>query len=80
MCVGIDPAGKQQQPRRVDDLLVLAGEDLRGLELPHGAAVPVDLRVETDQPVDDLGCELRGGGHAYLQVKRSLPVSERAAE
>lgn len=57
----------------------LAGEDLRGLELPHGAAVPVDLRVETDQPVDDLGCELRGGGHAYLQVKRSLPVSDRAA-
>lgn len=53
----------------------LRGWGVRGLELPTGASVPCDIRVETDDPVDDIGCSLSQDGYAYIQAKRSLQLS-----
>ncbi|HVC08299.1 MAG TPA: hypothetical protein VND98_12055 [Solirubrobacterales bacterium] len=55
----------------------LGGWGVRGWELPLDRAVPVDLRIETDDPIDDIGCTLRAGGHAYIQAKRTLQLSSR---
>jgi hypothetical protein len=53
----------------------LRGWGVRGLELPNDASVPLDIRVETDDPVDDIGCSLQRKGYAYIQAKRSLQLS-----
>lgn len=53
----------------------LRGWGVKGLELPNDASVPLDIRVETDDPVDDIGCSLQRKGYAYIQAKRSLQLS-----
>jgi hypothetical protein len=56
----------------------LRGWELGALELPRGKAVPLDLRIETDDPLDDLGAALGGGGKATMQLKRSLTLSAKS--
>lgn len=58
---------------------VLRGWAIGGLELPREAAVPLDLRLETDQALDDIGCSLRGGGAVHFQAKRRLTLSARSS-
>ena len=41
---------------------VLRGWAVGGLELPRENAVPLEIRLETDEELDDIGCLLRGGG------------------
>jgi len=41
--------------------------------------VPLDLRLETDEAVDDIGCSLRDGGSLYIQAKHALKLSTRPA-
>jgi hypothetical protein len=54
---------------------VLRGEPLRDLDLIGAEdAVPETVEIETDDPVDDVGLRLRGGGRAFLQVKRTLDL------
>jgi hypothetical protein len=56
----------------------LYGWDLLALELPRGSAVPDAIRFEADAALDDIVAELKGGGRALLQAKRSLKLSDRA--
>jgi hypothetical protein len=56
----------------------LYGWDLLALELPRGSAVPGALRLEADAALDDIVAELKGGGRALVQAKRSLKLSGRA--
>lgn len=39
--------------------------------------MPLDLRLETDEALDDIGCSLRGGGTLYIQAKHTLKLSTR---
>lgn len=55
----------------------LRGWDVRGVELPAEVSVPRSISVETDDPVDDIGCALSRDGYAYIQAKRSLQLSSK---
>jgi hypothetical protein len=55
----------------------LRGWEIGGLELPREAAVPLDLRLETDEALDDIGCSLRGGGTLCIQAKHTLKLGTR---
>lgn len=54
---------------------LLYGWDLTHLDLPKGEAVPGTLRLEADEPVDDIVVALSGGGQAFLQAKRTLKLT-----
>lgn len=56
---------------------VLRGWAIEGLELPREASVPLDVKLETDEDLDDIGCSLRGDGTLYIQAKRRLKLSTR---
>jgi hypothetical protein len=51
---------------------VLAEEPVRWLRLPDDDAVPEDVKLQVDAPVDDIVVALRGGGTAWVQARRTL--------
>lgn len=57
---------------------VLAEQPVRIFDLPPKAAVPQTLRLQANEPVDDIVCALSGGGSAYLQVKTHLDYTRSA--
>jgi len=50
----------------------LAGEPVTQFDLPDGASVPLGIRLQADEPIDDIVCELSGGGRAFLQARSTL--------
>ena len=58
----------------------LRGWHLPGLGLPRETSVPENLKVETDDPVDDLGATLHGGGRLFVQAKSSLTLRTRPGD
>ena len=50
----------------------LADHPVKRFGLPPQDAVPLAIRLQADEPVDDIVCELSGGGAAYLQAKTRL--------
>lgn len=56
---------------------VLRGWAIGGLDLPRQASVPLDLQLETDEALDDIGCSLRGDGTLRIQAKHTLKLSTR---
>lgn len=50
----------------------LAGEPVVQFDLPEAEAVPQRLSLQADEPIDDIVCELAGGGRAFLQARRTL--------
>ena len=55
----------------------LAREAVTQFDLPDDASVPLKLRLQADEPVDDIVCELSGGGRAFLQARTSLDFTNR---
>lgn len=55
----------------------LARESVTQFDLPDDASVPLKLRLQADEPVDDIVCELSGGGRAFLQARTSLDFTNR---
>jgi len=51
---------------------LLAQRPVKSFDMPPWASVPLTLRLQADEPVDDIVCGLSGGGSAYLQVKTRL--------
>jgi hypothetical protein len=51
---------------------LLAQRPVKSFELPPAASVPLTLRLQADEPVDDIVCDLSGGGCAYLQAKTRM--------
>ena len=51
---------------------LLAQRPVKSFDMPPRASVPLTLRLQADEPVDDIVCGLSGGGSAYLQVKTRL--------
>lgn len=51
---------------------VLAEQPVRWLDLPDADAVPLDVRLQVDRPVDDIAVALSGGGQALVQARRTL--------
>jgi len=50
----------------------LANETVRQLDLPVEKAIPEGIRLQADDPIDDIVCSLSGGGHAYFQARTTL--------
>lgn len=55
---------------------LLAQRPVNSFDLPRAASVPLKLRLQADEPVDDIVCDLSGGGRAYLQAKTRLDHSK----
>src|SRR5215218_6649621 len=53
----------------------LRGMDIPGIDLPHGASVPVAVDLEADRPVDDILIELITGREVQVQAKRSAGLT-----
>ena len=58
--------------------LGLGGQDLEGLDLPRGSAIPIVVSLETDRAVDDLNVHLSGEGRLLAQAKRDLTLGSEA--
>lgn len=58
---------------------ILRGQPFADLDLSAISAVPVSMRLEANEAVDDLVVEFASGGTGYLQVKTSLDFGRAAA-
>lgn len=55
----------------------LAERSVPGFDL-GSRAVPLKVRLQADEPVDDIVCEVTGGRHAYIQAKTRIEFGQSA--
>ena len=58
----------------------LRGQPVPGLHLPPEDAIPAEVALEADSPIDDIVVRFTTGRHAWVQAKRSLSISETDEE
>ena len=56
----------------------LGGQAPKWLPLSGKPAIPVEVRLETEHPVDDVLVDLTDGGRIFVQAKRSLRLEASA--